>query len=93
MALRDAAENAKGFELQRIGTPWTGYQIDNLDSHVTLDTRTFDSGITVNGGQKYDFGRLGNLTTGGSAIVLSADGKTYTITFVAATGAVKCTES
>jgi Tfp pilus assembly protein FimT len=92
MALRDASTNNKGFEVQRIGSPWTGYQIDDLDSHATLDTVTFDASITVTGDNKYDFGPLGNLTVGGSAIDLSVDGDSFQITFVAATGAVICTE-
>ncbi len=93
MALRDAATNTKGFEVKRIGNPWTGYDIDNLDSHATVETRSFDASITVTGDNKYDFGPLGNLSVGGSAIDLSADGKSYTITFVSATGAVICTEN
>jgi len=93
MALRDAATNNRGFGLQRIGSPWTGYEISDLDSHAVIDTVTFDPSITVNGDNKYDFGPLGNLTTGGSAITLSADGKSYSITFVPATGAATCTEN
>ena len=93
MALRDAATNAKGFALQRIGNPWTGYQIDDLDSHATVDSITLDSSITATGDNKYEFGPLGNLSAGSGVITLSADGKSYTISFVAATGAVSCVEN
>jgi len=91
MALRDAATNSNGFEIKRTGNPWTGYEILALPN-TTVDTVTFDSGITVTGDNKYDFGPLGNLTTGGSAIDLSVDSDAFQITFVAATGAVICTE-
>ena len=93
MALRDAATNSKGFEILRTGNPWTGYTISDLDSHATIDTVTFDSSVSATGDNKYDFGPLGNLTVGGSDIVVSADGRSYTISFVAATGAVSCTEN
>ena len=93
MALRDAATNSKGFEVLRTGNPWTGYEIKDLDPPAsTVDTVTFESGITVTGDNKYDFGPLGNLTVGGSAINLSVDADSFQITFVAATGAVICTE-
>ena len=97
MALRDAATNNKGFSLLRkvddISGLQVGYEIEDLDSHVTVDTVTFDAGITANGNQKYNFGPLGNLVVGSTPITLTAEGKTYTISFVAATGAVICTES
>jgi len=93
LALRDASTNAKGFELVFTGSPYSAYRIDDLDSHDVIDTIAIDSSITVSGDLKYDFGPLGNLTKGGSAINLSADSFSYAITFVAATGAVICTEN
>lgn len=92
MALRDAATNNNGYEVKRIGNPWTGYDIIELPN-TTIETVTIDAGITVTGDNKYDFGPLGNLTTGGSAITVSGNGKSYSITFVPATGAVVCSEN
>lgn len=95
MALRDAAVNSKGFEVVMDSTGvCTGYSIDNLDSSVTLDTHTFDTNVTVTaGGAKYSFGPLGNLTKGqGTVITVASEGVSYTISFVASTGAVILTE-
>jgi type II secretory pathway pseudopilin PulG len=92
MALRDASTNNKGFEIVFSGSPYSAYRIDDLDSHDVIDTTAIDSGITATGDLKYDFGPLGNLTKGGSAIDLSADSDAFQINFVAATGAVICTE-
>jgi len=95
MAMSDAATNNKGFEIVTDGTsPATGYDIDNLDSHETVDTVTFDTHVIVTAGDdKYDFGPLGNLTKGGDDIVIASDGQSYTISFVASTGAVILTEN
>jgi Tfp pilus assembly protein FimT len=90
MALRDAATNSKGFEIKFDGDD---YVIDDLDSKDTIDSIVMDTSISVSADAKYDFGPLGNLTKGGSDITLSADGKSYSISFVAATGAVSCSEN
>jgi type II secretory pathway pseudopilin PulG len=90
MALRDAATNTKGFELKFSGDD---YVLDDLDSHDTIDSIDVDDSISVSADAKYDFGPLGNLTKGGTDITLSADGKSYSISLVAATGAVLCAEN
>jgi prepilin-type N-terminal cleavage/methylation domain-containing protein len=95
MALRDAATNSKGYEVVMNNTGvTTGYRIDNLNSHDTLDTYTFDSHVTVDaGGIKYSFGPMGNLTKGqGTEITVSFEDTSYTISFVASTGTVILTE-
>jgi prepilin-type N-terminal cleavage/methylation domain-containing protein len=94
MALHDAAINANGYEILMIGSPFTGYQIDNLDSLETLDTFTFESNVTVtSGADQFDFGPLGNLTKGvGSTLNVSSEEQSYTISFVTATGTVVLTE-
>jgi hypothetical protein len=73
----------------------TGYDIDDLDSHDTLDTYVFDDDVTVTAGtNKYDFGPLGNLTKGeGTEITVAFDTVSLTISFVATTGAVILTEN
>ena len=94
MAMTDAATNNKGFEIVMVGHPsTTGYQLEDLDSHDTLETVTFDTHVTVAAGDsKYDFGPLGNLTKGGNDIVITSEGRSYTISFVSTTGAVVLTE-
>lgn len=96
MALRDAAANNKGFEIVMDSTGATsGYQIDNLDSHDTLETYTFDTDVTVTAGNlKYCYGPLGNMTKGqDTTITVASDTVSFTISFVAATGAVILTEN
>jgi prepilin-type N-terminal cleavage/methylation domain-containing protein len=96
MALRDAATNSKGFEMVMDSTGvCTGYDIDDLDSHDTLDTYVFDDDVTVTAGtNKYDFGPLGNLIKGeGTEITVAFDTVSLTISFVATTGAVILTEN
>jgi prepilin-type N-terminal cleavage/methylation domain-containing protein len=91
MALRDAATNAKGF---RIEFSDYSYVLEDRDSEVTIDTCAVNPSISITADDKYEFGPLGNVTKGsGTPITLSANGKTYTISFVAATGAVKIAES
>ncbi|MCF7974380.1 MAG: prepilin-type N-terminal cleavage/methylation domain-containing protein [Phycisphaerae bacterium] len=95
MALRDAAINSKGYEMVMENTGVTaGYRIDNLDSHEIVDTHTFNEHATVTaGGLKYSFGPMGNLTKGqGTEITVSYGTKSYTISFVAATGTVILTK-
>lgn len=91
LAISDAANNAKGFELTMLGT---SYEIENLDTHATVDTQTIDSQVSCVGGVKYTFGPLGNLTNAGSSdLIVSGGGRSYTITVTVATGAVKCVEN
>ena len=95
MALRDAAVNSKGFEVTMSSAGvCTGYSIDNLDSHATVDTHSFDTDVTVTAGSvNYAFGPLGNLTKGqGTVIGVASDGVSYQISFVSSTGAVVLTE-
>ncbi|MCP4455990.1 MAG: hypothetical protein GY809_31415 [Planctomycetes bacterium] len=91
LALRDAATNRQGYGIE---IDSAGYKINNLDSHETLDTHTFNVQTTVSpGASEYDFGPLGNLILGqGTEITVSYEGGSYTISFVAATGAVILTE-
>jgi Tfp pilus assembly protein FimT len=97
LAISDAANNAEGYELKTVGSvPYTAYEIENIDTHATVESYTVDSGITISctSGHRFKFGPLGNLKTGsGSDLTVSADGKSYTITIVPATGAAKCVEN
>ena len=91
LAISDAANNAKGFEMNMLGT---SYEIENLDTHTTVDSHTIDSQVSCTGGGSFDFGPLGNLTNAGSSdIIVEGGGRSYTITVTVATGAVKCVEN
>ena len=95
LAISDAANNTAGFALKMTGSsPYTGYEIENLDTAGTVDSHAIDSSITCTGGSEFNFGPLGNLLTGsGTQLSVSASGKTFTITITSATGMIKCTEN
>lgn len=96
LAISDAASNTKGFNLNMVGTsPYGSYEIENDDTNVTVATHTIDSDVTVAGSNKFfRFQPLGNLQTGSDPqLTVSADGKSFTITVLTATGIVKCVEN
>ncbi|MGA2323536.1 MAG: hypothetical protein ABSG22_06780 [Sedimentisphaerales bacterium] len=94
LAISYAANNTKGYNLQMVGSsPYTSYQIVDANSGATVDTLTINSPISCTGGSIFKFGPLGNLLSGSSttAITVSSESKTYTITVISATGIVECT--
>ncbi len=96
LAISDAATNTDGYALNMTGGgPYTGYEIENLNTSTTITNGTFsiDSDITCNGGASFQFGPLGNRKPG-SATQLTVTGgeKTFTID-ITLTGMVKCTEN
>ncbi len=94
LAITHAANNTKGYRLQMVGSsPYTSYQIIDVNSSGALDTLTIDSQISCTGGSVFNFGPLGNLLSGSSTnpVTVSSEGKTYTITVISATGIVECT--
>lgn len=96
LAISDAASNTKGFNLNMVGaSPYDSYDIENDDTNVIVATHTIDSDVTVAGSNKFfRFGPLGNLQTGSDPqLTVSADGKSFTITVLTATGIVKCVEN
>jgi len=99
LAISDAANNTKGFELKMVGSvPYTSYEIENVDTHVTVASHTLDPGVTITcpTGIKFEFGPLGNLTPGSAEemeINISVEDRSFTITILKATGAVKCVEN
>lgn len=96
LAISDAANNSVGYELKMAGSvPYTAYEIKNLKTLAAVDSLT-TGGVTINcpGGSEFKFGPLGELKSGSATqMVISAQGKTFTITIIPATGLVKCTES
>ena len=95
LAISDAATNEDGFGIEMIGpNPYTGYTIVNEQTDVSMDSHTIDPAINCTGDSPFIFGPLGNLiSAGNSQLVISASGKTFTITITSATGMVKCTEN
>lgn len=97
LAISDAANNTKGFELKMVGSPpYNTYEIENVDTHTTVASHTLDSGVSIScpTGIRFIFGPLGNLKLGsGTGLTVSAGGKSFTITLNSATGAVKCVEN
>ncbi|MGD9162926.1 MAG: hypothetical protein PVG39_31255 [Desulfobacteraceae bacterium] len=94
LAISGAATNTNGFSLRFQNNPSTAYEIVNLQNGNVVDTYTIDTKVNVSGtGDEFDFGPLGNLTSSDTQISISAEGKSYTITIISATGMVKCAES
>jgi len=97
LAISDAANNTKGFELKMVGpVPYTAYEIENIDTHATIASHTLNSNVNVScpSGVRYIFGPLGNLESeSGTELTISAEGKSFTITINTATGGVTCVEN
>jgi type II secretory pathway pseudopilin PulG len=104
LAISNAATNTEGFEL--LTNPPTGpavrtyYMIRDftVNPPTPLDEHTIDPDVTVTSNVRgMRFGPLGNVLPSPdgypSWVKISAEGKTYTITFVRATGTVKCVEN
>ena len=97
LALSDAASNSQGFQLAMVGSqPYTSYRITNRHTSTVVDSFTIDADVRVTSvsSSAYKFGPLGNMLSGGSAqITVTAQNRTFVITFVSATGTVKCVKS
>jgi Tfp pilus assembly protein FimT len=94
-AISDATNNVQGFALNMTGSaPYTAYEILNLDTSTIVDSHTIDSEVTCTGGNRFEFAPLGNLKAGSDTrLRISAEGRTFTITIIPATGMIKCGES
>lgn len=97
LAISNAANNTKGFELKMIGSvTYNSYEIENVDTKATVASHTLDSGLTVScpTGTRFIFGPLGNLEAGSATqIIVSAKGRSFKITINPATGTIKCAEN
>ncbi len=101
-AILHAARNPTGFALvlngPRPGGPLRGrgtsgrYRIIDLhDSSVIADGEV-PEGVGCHGGQRFEFGPLGNLRAGSDTeLRITSGARTYTVAVVPATGAVKWT--
>jgi type II secretory pathway pseudopilin PulG len=93
-AISSAAVNPHGFSLIVLGSSPLRYDVRTLDGGATLESHTFDSQVSCTGGTSFAFGPLGNLLDGSdSGLAISAEGKTFTITIIPATGAIRCVEN
>jgi len=93
LAISDAVNNVKGYELKFVVG---AYEIENVNTHATVASYPIDSDVTVvcPTGTRFIFGPLGNLEPGsGTGINVSAEGKSFTITSITATGMIKCVEN
>lgn len=95
MAISDAANNVTGYRLNMVSpSPYTGYEIENLDTGAIIDSHTIDSAVSCTGNLNFKFGPLGNLTNPGQhQMTVAAEGKSFTITIISATGAIQCVEN
>lgn len=91
MAISDAASNTNGYSVKmNTPAPYSGYTIENDNTSIVIDSHSFDPAIAVSNGTTFNFGPLGSLLGGSDTqIDVSADGRSYTITIVSATGMVK----
>ena len=95
LAISNGAINTVGFGLYMLGgSPYSSYEIRNLDTSDVVSSHTITPGISCTGGATFKFGLFGDLLAGSdTSVTVSAEGKTFTITVIAATGMVKCEES
>ncbi len=97
LAISDAAENTSGYALNMTGSsPYSGYEIVNLSTSTTITNGTFtiDPDVSCTDGDNFQFGPLGNVLTGSDTqLTIAAEGKTYTITIIPATGMIQCEEN
>jgi len=95
LAISDAANNTEGFNLAMGGpNPYTGYTIENEDTEEIVGNYTLNSEVTCTGGSLFAFSPIGNLKApSDTQLSVSAEGKSFTITIIPATGTVKCTEN
>ena len=94
-AISDAADNTAGYSLKMTGSsPYTGYEIKNLDTEETVDSHIIASVVSCTGGDEFKFGPLGNLLSGSdNELTVTAEGNSFIITIISATGMVKCVEN
>jgi prepilin-type N-terminal cleavage/methylation domain-containing protein len=95
LAISNAATNTAGFALNMTGSsPYSGYEIVNLDTSEVVDSHSIDSAVTCTGGSAFQFGPLGSLKAGSDTqLTIAAEGRSSTITITGATGAIKCVEN
>lgn len=92
-AILHASQNPKGFALvMNGGNPYDEYEIINLQDSTAIATCKIADDVLCSGGQRFEFGPLGNLSSASDTeLHIATDGRTYSVQIVPATGAVKWT--
>lgn len=95
LAIAHSADSVDGFTLSMTGSsPYSGYEIVDNNTAEVVYSYSIDDSINCTGGANFGFGPLGNLLDGSaSTLSVSSAGRSYTITVISATGAVKCVEN
>jgi len=91
LAITHAAGNPDGFALVMRGVdPHRSYQIIDRHDQTVVTTCDLPAGVQCGGGQRFEFGPLGNLQNGSDAhLGIRTEGKSYRLEIVPATGAVQ----
>jgi hypothetical protein len=92
-AILRAAENPKGFALVMTGgSPYDGFEIISLQDSAVIATGKIADNVRCSGGQRFEFGPLGNLNSGSdSSLHITTGTRDYSLEVVPATGTVKWT--
>jgi hypothetical protein len=90
-AILHAGRNPTGFALiVSPEVPYHGYQIIDLRDATVVVARDLPPGVRCTGGKRFEFGPLGNLRAGSDTeLHITTEARTYRVTVVPATGAVK----
>jgi Tfp pilus assembly protein PilE len=91
LAVTHAARNPDGFALVMQGAdPYRSYQIIDQHDRTVMTTCNLPAGVQCTGGQRFEFGPLGNLQNGSDAhLGIRTEGKSYRLEIAPATGAVE----
>jgi type II secretory pathway pseudopilin PulG len=92
-AILHAARNPQGFALVMSGgSPYDGYEILDLRDSTAIAVCRIPETVRCTGGQRFEFGPLGNLRTGSAtSLRVAANRRTYLVEIVPTTGAVRWT--
>ena len=90
-AIIHASDNSMGFALvMNSASPHGGYQIVDLHDSAVVASCDFSADVRCAGGQRFDFGPLGNLKEGSDTqLRVSSESRAYQLQIVPATGMVK----
>lgn len=90
-AIAQAADNPTGLALVMIGTsPYRSYEIVNLQDSAVVATRDIALEVQCTGGQRFEFGPLGNLKEGSDTqLQVSTERRAYQLQITRATGMVQ----
>jgi len=91
IAISNATEDNNYRFVMQGGGPYSGFKIK--ENGTDLDEITFDSDVSVTNDHTFRFGPLGNLLNGSTQIDVAAEGRSFTITVVPATGMIKCVKN